>query len=299
MDLQPPKELESYWRMCRLGTTVLLLGSFVFPGCDVNKSRPLPDPVLVDYVTLLGVTGPDAPNELLSGWERASPEQSLLKVDEEVIKRIHMAVSFDLSRYAMSDELKRALVQAPRLRWLRANANGHRYVNADDLEWIVELELRGLSLIDADLHSADLGVLRKLHELQWLNLSGAKLPAMGLPHLPKLEVLFLDYSSLNIPMPGPGQFPKLKMVGLRDSKVTDDGLRKLVQAAPKLRFLDLAWADAITARSVPVLGRLQQLEGIHVHHTQLERELVSDEDGRETIPELQRLLPKCWIGVGG
>jgi len=262
----------------------------------VRDAKPVPRPEPPNYVTLLGVTGPNAPNELLIEWGRRQLAQrsESLEADEEVIKRIESAESFDCLPYTMTDELKRALVQGPRLKWLKAD----RKASADDLEWIVKLELRGLSLAGADLQNADLGVLRKLDELQWLNLAGTKLPpsGKGLPHLPKLEVLFLDESGSDDYLPAPGQFPKLKALGLRFSTVTDDGLKKLVEANAKLRYLNVAGVQGVTSRSIPVLGKLQLLEYLHVGNTELERESYSVQD--DTIPELQRLLPKCYIGVG-
>ncbi len=70
----------------------------------------------------------------------------------------------------------------------------------------------------------------------------------------------------------------------------------MVEAYPHLRYLHLSRSEGITAKSFSELVKLKQLEYMHVGSTPLERFLCADEFC--VLRELQRQLPKCYIGIG-
>lgn len=258
----------------------------------------VPPPSREQYAQIIGLSSEDAPNDVLLHWlgDGPSPSQPV-PIPARVIEELQStAESFDCTPYIIDGGLKQAVIEAPRLRWLLAG----RGVTSQDLAWICRLRhLRGLSLRGADLRGADLGLLEKLEDLQWLCLRGADLrsPVSRLPRVPELEVLDLKFSTVtDADMPSCGQFPKLKVLSICGTAVTDDGLKRVVEANPSLRYLKLSRAKHITEKAFPELIKLKQLEYIHVGSTPLEHFLFAD-DFRALI-ELQRELPLCYIGTG-
>ena len=262
---------------------------------------PIPEPP-EDYASLTGVSDPEAPNEKLLGWlGHLDPEDTELEpvtIDLAAVESLRNgAVIFDCGPYIFDDRLSNAIKNAPNLKWLRAG----RKTTSAELVWICQLNrLRGLSLKHAELSDADLSQLKKLSGLKWLVLSGASLPLnSSLPKLPNLESLHMRYCDIGDSyVPTIGQFPQLRCLSMADTNVSDIGIKRLVDANTKLRYLHLFGCKSVTAKSALEIGKLKQLRYTHLGHTALSRELYENWSGGDGLPRLQVLIPKCYIGIG-
>jgi hypothetical protein len=258
----------------------------------------VPAPSLEEYTRIIGVSSADAPNDMLLHWTGDNlSETEPRRIPPQVVKDLQStAKSFDCTPYSIDDTLKRTVTEAPRLRWLRI---GYR-TTSRDLAWVCQLRhLRGLSLRGADLRGADLDSLQKLEDLEWLDLSETDLRSIAarLPPLPRLQVLLLKSSTVtDADLPSSGQFPSLKVLSLRHTNIADEGLKRVIEANPNLRYLHFSRSPGITEKSFPELIKLKQLEYMHVGSTPLEDFLCADR--YRALIELQRQLPKCYIGMG-
>lgn len=267
-------------------------------GCDAPVTTK-PVGVPEDFARLVGVRDPNAPNKTLLRWlGQYDPLAVPVTIGEMSLDGLRSTTTWlDCTGYIFDPKLIEAVKCAPRLRWLRV---GHR-ATAEDLAWICALEqLRGLSLRNADLREADFHLFGKLTNLEWLDLGGTQIPHNGinaLPSLSWLEVLILDGKHVaDDDLPDMGQFPKLRVLSLVSSSITDNGLEKVARANPELRCLHLFQASSITDASIVHLAKLRQLEYLHVGCTPLEGKLVADNE--RGLHDLQRQLPKCCIGIG-
>ena len=268
----------------------------LFRSQETKHSPPKAEPP-TEYSNLLGVSDAGAPNELLLQWQYFD-DVSPIKFDPEAIKEIYTTVeSFDCSPYILDAPLKQMLLDAPRLKWLRIGL----HATSDDFRWICQMKnLRGLSMRYAKLDDVDLKQLRELKDLQWLDFAASELPPANrsqLPGLSRLEALFLDGTGLTDEhLPAAGQFPALRAISLSQTKISDKGLRRLIQDNLEIGYLNLSQTRSITRDSVPELAKLKELKFLHVHGTTLLKQLyVREYDG---LPELQRRLPQTFIGVG-
>ncbi len=284
----------SRWLLWALATPLFLAGCY-------QPRQPRPG-FPADHDALLRVEDASAPNDVLLDWVRSDVPKSQLKaIDESVNDALATAIILDARPFTIDEAAKNALRNAQNLRWLCLDDRA----TSADLEWISKLtELRGLSLSRASLEDADMSLFRSLQYLQWLNLSSAKLPPPSvsrLPTMPKLEVLFFSNVGLSDDhIPAVGQFPKLRVLSFTmcsyDPGITDAGVRQLVNACPNLRYLHLVGHGRVTAQSVPQLGKLKELEYMHIGGSELEDTLYDrDFNG---LPPLQKLLPRCYIGIG-
>lgn len=270
-------------------------------GCRTERLPRLVDsPKSAEYSELVGLTDPDAPNEVLFSWIR---DDSVADVGSTTIDQAttdllqSTSVVFDCNPYLIDEKLIRTLTNSPHLAWLQVGPKA----TSDDLHWIGALcNLRGLSLRKADLRQADLGVLEDLRHLEWLSLKHARLPPADrsrLPELPQLEVLVMDEAGVtDEQLPAPGQFPRLTVLSIRSSSISDGGVSRIVQANPGLRYLHLSRSPAITAQSGGYLVALRQLEYLHIGGTPLETSLTAD--GYRGLRQMQESLPACYIGFG-
>jgi hypothetical protein len=269
------------------------------PNCYVDSYDDLPKPEKPeDWASLIGVSDPIAPNDTLLAWQmplgpHAVSRQS--RLDQNEFDRLYVGGAFDCTPFILDEKLIQVLSKAGDLKWLNVGVD----VKAEDLRWICKLStLRGISLGGADLREADLECLRNLKHLQWLDLLGATLPnpeVSRLPDFPELEVLFFEAQDVTDDhLPEIGQYPILKVLGLSRTDITDRGIRKIVQAHPKLRFLHLVDVRGVTNRSVPELGKLKELKFMHVGGTAL---IEQDYGDNYALHELKRLLPNCYISI--
>lgn len=270
----------------------------VVAGCTGEPAPPSVESYLdADIRSLLSVSDPDLPNDVLFDWPSDTSPRVLghSQVDETTLERLRFnADVFDCEPYLMDDALRTALQGAGHLTWLRVGTK----TIVEDLRWVGELSrLRGLSLRGADLSKADLGFLRALVRLQWLDLSNTVLPAAAnsqFPSLPCLEVLYLADAHVTddqIPVNSPS--PKLKAICVRGSLITDAGLASLVDAYPNLQYLHLSRSPNITRQSLPVLMKLKRLEYLHIGGTPIERALSWNQ-----FLELRKQFSGCDVQMG-
>ncbi len=273
-------------------------------GCDIRetaKTNPAPSLKVrsfEDWLSLMEVTGNDVPNKSLRNWHLSgtSPNPQPMSVDQSALGQLQSSKLFDGRPYKLDHLFEQAVRNAHQLEWLCLPPGA----TLDDLRWIGEVkQLRGLSLNGANLSGADLQLLQKLTDLQWLNLKGAELPpaiVSPLPHLPRLQVLIMDdvrpferYCDIV------GQFPSLRVLNIARTYITDDGLRKLVRANPHIQLLDISGPKRITVASIPELAKLTELKVLHIGDIMGyadELELI------DAVPKLQRQLPECFIYTG-
>ena len=115
------------------------------------------------------------------------------------------------------------------------------------------------------------------------------------PHLPQLEVLILNSGHVvDAHLPAIGQVPKLRVLSVPLSSITDNGLKNVVEANPNLEYLSLYFARGITKKSIRELAKLRQLKYLHIGRTTLEGQLGAE----NAAARLQWRLPNCFIGIG-
>lgn len=285
-------------RVYHLNLTLAVLSASYVTGCTGEPNSPrielYPN---ADYRSLLSVSGPNAPDEVLFQWPSDTNPRVIgnSQLNEIALEQLRLSADvFDCEPYRVDDALKTAIQGAEHLLWLRMGSKA----KADDLRWIATLSrLRGLSLCGADLSNADLGLLKELTCLQWLDLSEAILPAAAndqFPPLPYLEVLYLaDAQVTDDQFPVKNPSPRLKSLCARGSLITDEGLSSLVDAYPNLQYLHLSRSRNITRHSLPALLRLGQLRYLHIGQTPLDESLSTND-----LREFRKLLPECEIAVG-
>ena len=298
---------------CRLHLVVqlfvwALVLAVVVTGCDCQNScdpargaMGVPydsgDPNRVPHNSMMPA---DSPSSLLYNWLYPGAnynETKVLAKDEEAYREILKdAESFNCKTYLLEDGLVRALIDAPRLEWLRVG----RQATGKDLTWISRLtRLRGLSLQGANLTDGDLGLLARLTNMQWLDLSHARLPSADASPLPALSTLeFLSMARArfsNDDGPFVPAYPRLRTLLLSETEVLDFGIQSLSSTSPHLRYLDLFGAAGVTDRSLPCLAKLTELEFLHLGKSGVEGTLTRN---AKALRELEEHLPRCSILLG-
>lgn len=274
-----------------LAIGVLLFVSACF-GCR-NRSTPIQsEPTLEE---LIGVQSYDAPNSLLFDWIRLTPvaEPQLKVLNEEDLQRESQSGTFDSRRFLYDQDLVSKISKINDLCWLRI---GSKTISNDDLKFLNEsTQLKGISFQAGDLRMTELTLLSQQPDLRWLDVSYADLnPSQVLPHLPKLEVLFLCGDKTTDRMiPSPGQFPNLRVLFLDSSKISDKGISELVVANPNLQVLGLHNCKEISFRSISEIGKLKHLKMIDIGQSSLSLPPY------EIPEELEAIIPECVIKTGG
>jgi hypothetical protein len=281
--------LSSFW--CLTISVIMLL------GCDTNRKVPKVN-LPVDFASLVGVSEAPSPNEVLFEWWHYAPREDSMSFDRALSEAINTEV-LDISMFALDDKaLANIRIQCPNLKWLRIWGDP---VDKEVLDWVAEfVELRGLSLKSSNLGENDLYFLKDLPKLEWLDLRVLRLPPaehFRIDSLQQLEALFLDVRGVTDDHLNNLQgMPNLKVLSLDHTSVSDNGVALVANKFPHLRYLSLFCVKDLTSNSMHNLARMKELKYLYVGLTQMERQLyVRDYDG---LPDLQRLLPECFIGIG-
>jgi len=250
-------------------------------------------------VQLYGIRDPTAPNEILADWlagvgpDPRRPERS---EDLSEILRADTAQILDLHGIPLDADAKVQLSRLRRVKWLRLSTG----VTARDLEWLGRLkQLRGLSLVRADLAGADFRELARLKSLRWLNLSDAKVSPTNLrdlARLTRLESLFLAGEEIgddHLCCLAEKKMPALASLGLERTSVTDRGIQRICRAYD-LEYLGLSFARQVTKRSVASIARMKRLQLLAIGMSGI----CPDALPSDTVQRLSRLLPNCRIDYG-
>ncbi len=294
-------------KYCHLGR---FFGIALLLGCQPIDSSPrkisdydvkkIESPSSDDYQELFLLSSGKAPNRFISerslGADSSQVElKSKIAIDDQNVRDLECATVFDCSPFVFDNRLRDALTNSTKLEWLRMGKMG---VNEKDLESVCNIRsLRGLNARNANLTGFNIQALEVLSKLEWLDLSNAELSgAFEFPKLPNLEVLFFCVTVTDGCLPGPDRCPNLRVFSGRVSSISDDGVDILVQNCPRLRYLNLAFCKGVTEKSIPKLGKLKELKYLHIGMTTLEEQRYDHDYGG--IPELQRVLPNCFIGTG-
>ncbi|MFK7819334.1 MAG: hypothetical protein AB8G99_11500 [Planctomycetaceae bacterium] len=190
----------------------------------------------------------------------------------------------DVERYTLDETLVNSMKAANNFWWLRTRCG------PDGPAWTGAFKnLRGLEIFDVP--SQELTDMPVLAELQWLQLgvrrSGDQV-ASELPSIPKLEVLIFSgtYVPVDRQLPVDGQCPNLRVLSMKSAAITDSGVAKLVEACPKLEYVNLSRARKLTSDSINSLVKLKSLKYIHIGNTGIDN------------AKLKARMPKCRVAVG-
>ena len=248
------------------------------------------------HFIVAGVADKNAPNKtLLEEWGGKKNPSAKERLDRQAIQALLESTSvIDTTPYQLTDDLKNALLNSKNLKWLNIGDNA----TSSDLEWITEISgLRGLGLNGADLGNADLNLLSRLKDLEWIDLSYASLPndvGEGLPEMPKLEVLWLrGIANADQFAPKTNQFPQLSVLCLGYTNLSDSGVNQIAASNPRLMFLDL-FDTEVTPISIDGFVKFRDLRFLHLGQTPLQLQL-----GRSKgVDDFRGRMPKCDIKFG-
>lgn len=213
----------------------------------------------------------DAVNAELMGWHDGYPGNDPPKeltglASLKVVNRV-----LDAYPWIPDQDLIDSIVEEPDVRWLRVR--GDR-----GLTWLSRVpKLRGLAVIQVP--SAQSRSLPALSELQWLRLQiryTGDDTAVELPELPNLEVLSFvgSFTPGDDQLPTEGQCPSLRVLVIRNSRVSNAGIGKLIEACPNLEYLNLAGSSRITSAVIPDLVKLKSLQYLHIGNTDIDSDIA-------------------------
>ena len=115
--------------------------------------------------------------------------------------------------------------------------------DGEGLRFVGEMtRLEELTLADDDVRDEDLRHLGNLTALSWLDIGQTAVGDSGLDHLATLgqiEALCLGPGITDAAIARLIEFPRLERIEFLNSEVTDEGVERLVEGAPKLRHLGL------------------------------------------------------------
>ncbi len=175
-------------------------------------------------------------------------------------------------------------IEGARLRWAP--------LRVDDLELLRRAapELLRIDLVETVASEPALAVLSQFPELSKLELREVRLDAVFLPHLktiPKLEQLYFTNTTVRLDgMPhlaacrglaalslwmstdddlqSLSSLPRLQSLHLDESRITDDGIKELVEVCPNLEALNV-FSASVTDASLGQLTRLRKLRSMQLN----------------------------------
>ncbi len=208
--------------------------------------------------SVLGVSSGQVPNEVLSRWFAGFDQEEI-----EKSKFIQNSVDIPIK---LNTALKEKIIEEE-ISWIRLRGPDL----SEDLRWLSSLgALRGLSIRYGKLVDADFNALKRLGDLEWLDVSGVNIGSNNLPSLPNLEVLVMATSlTSDENIPQASQFPNLKVISLAGSTVSNLGVQRLVEEFPNLRALDLSHVRSIDDNAVKQLVKLQKLKYLYLAGTRI------------------------------
>lgn len=193
----------------------------------------------------------------------------------DTLTTLHLA--YDL----LSESGFASLPRFRHLKLLNLTATGMRDAHLMQIGELVSLQTlylsqnpivgHGLSYLHAleqmeTFHLAELTSFHPLppfQEFQLLNLvSFPKLVELSLDHLPSVT----DWTATVLLE----HLPKLRILLVGGTQITDEGIRTIVAEHPDLTFLNLVDLEKVTARSVPELERLAHLEELYLGKTTIQ-----------------------------
>ena len=97
-------------------------------------------------------------------------------------------------------------------------------------------------------------------------------------------------------LPTARQTPELRVLSVKSSMITDSGVAALARDFKRLRYLHLYGCKRVTRQCLSSLEKFQDLQYLHIGDTPLEQALYNPQI--DSVPTLQRRLPKCLIDIG-
>ena len=207
----------------------------------------------------------DLPDEFRIHWIELSPPARSSLVDDDWIKRHHLAKLPSLTGIGMAH----SNISDDGLRYL-AKANGLRFimiygtpVTDVGLHAISQLQLLEINIGSTRVSDDGLIHLRNQHSLEFFAASSAKIGNSGLRHLsslPSLNTLYLDGTMItNGGLSELTKLASLSELDLSDTSVTDDGLASL-ERLTRLRKLHLRESRVSAAGIARLRQTLHQCE---------------------------------------
>lgn len=198
------------------------------------------------------------------------------------------AVSFNTQDLPLDELTWTALVSAPSLKYLTIG-DGIRQSDLDRIGELIGLE--GILFRNSEtLRIAKVSMFNELKGLKSVHFSSSVVIDDPLSwkawRSSELAALSVGDSDTDEFVPEPGQFPNLEHYHALFSRISDDGVEKLVASCPKLKYLNLGSSSKITHESVATLGKLKNLRYLEIGGTAI----------HARVYDLQRMLPNCYIG---
>ena len=208
---------------------------------------------------LKGVANVDCPEDF---WTFQYPAKSLREVERDEIAQFATAEFADFRSIRVSIDVRDAVYSSRTVRWLRLGSQFREV----DLAYLGKMsQLRGLSLINADLRAVDLSELGGLPALTWLDLEGAKLSSKSLstlPRLPSLQVLNVTGVSDAGLRVLATRCPNLRALSVRGRGISDEGIFAVSELP--LTWLSLRSVRGISEAALPALARIGRLRYIEL-----------------------------------
>ena len=184
------------------------------------------------------------------------------------------------------------------LRQLKRLRLNNTYVEgAAFLRWTADSVLEELSLLGSPVNDAAMSGVARLSRLQRLVLAESDVTGPGLAALAKLPLTELDLSAADIGDNAPlQQFTGLRVLSLRDTRITDATLARKLGSLPSLEKLDLA-RTRISNAGIVELAKLTSLRELNLAYAELNDEGLAALSG---LRQLERLnLDSTNVTDGG
>ncbi len=270
---------------------------------DLGLERLKPLPGIVDLNLAYAELVTDAGLANLKGWrklERLNLRGT--KFNDASVEHLNEALrSLDVSFTELTDNGLERLTFLKGLEELSIGGDKMSGVGLYSLKLLPKLrrlDLAGRQRTDSGLWSValtDFNVesVAALRQLEWLNLSGSKLTSLGLVKLKPLAALrSLGLDGTEVRSPGLAllaSLPKLERLTLWKCKQIDDAAAPYLAASPRLAMLDLA-ETKLTDKGLAELQKMRRLRRLYLGGTLITKA------GMEKFREKN---PQCQVSWGG